>query len=317
MKIVLLDGYTTNPGEFKWTQLEQLGEFDVYDWTDRADVVARAKDAEAVISNKVVLDRDLMEQLPNLKYIGILATGTDCIDLKAAKELGITVTNVPVYANYSVPQLAFALILELCYATERHSQSIKEERVWSNQPYNSYWLKPLVGLEGKKLGVFGMGKIGQQVATIGRAFGMEIIAYDVVCPDLPNVEWVDLNDLFKQSDVISLCCPLIPSTEGIINKNTLALMKPTAFLINTARGKLVVDQDLADALNSGQIAGAGVDVLTTEPPAIDNPMLDAKNAVITPHIGWATVEARKRLISETANNLEMFVKGTPCNVVNK
>lgn len=317
MKLVILDGYTTNPGDLSWDALAQFGELDLYEWTEQADVVKRLQGADAAFTNKVKLDAAIMDALPQLKYIGIMATGMDCVDLEAASARGIVVTNVPVYANYSVAQLVFALILELCYRIDLHHASITVERHWSNQPYNSYWLKPLIGLDGKTLGVIGMGKIGERVAAIGTAFGMKILAHDVFQRDLPNVTWVELDELYQNSDVISIHCPLFDSTRGMINKDSLRKMKPSAFFINTSRGPLMVDQDVADALNNGVIAGAGLDVLGSEPPAPDNPLLDAKNVVLTPHIGWATIDARKRLINIVADNVAAFISGSPVNVINK
>ena len=316
MKLVVLDGYTTNPGDLSWDALRQFGEIQVYDWTKADEIVERLKGVEAVFTNKVKLGEEHFSKLPDLKYIGVIATGFDNIDLKAARQYGIAVSNVPVYANYSVPQLTFALILELCYHLDKHSKSVTQELYWSNNTYNSYWLNPLIGLDGKTLGVIGMGRIGQQVANIGTAFGMKILAYDVYKRELPNVEWVEVEELLKRSDIVSIHCPLMDSTRGIINKETLALMKPEAFFINTSRGPLMVDQDVADALNEGKIAGAGLDVLGSEPPAKDNPLLKAKNVVITPHIGWATINARKTLIETAAENLKAFLLGEAKNVVN-
>ena len=316
MKMILLDGYTTNPGDLSWSPLEKLGELTVYDWTEQEDVVNRLQGAQVAFTNKVRLTAEHMDALKELKYIGIIATGMDCVDLEAAKERGIVVTNVAVYANFSVAQLTFALILELCYRIDLHNRSIVEDLYWSKQPYNSYWLKPLVGLENKTLGIIGMGKIGERVAAIGTAFGMKVLAYDVYQRELPNVTWVELEELLRNSDVVSTHCPLFDSTRGIINKDSLSLMKPTAFFINTSRGPLMVDQDVADALNNGVIAGAGLDVLNGEPPSLDNPLLSAKNIILTPHIGWATVDARTRLVSEVANNLESYQNGDPKNVVN-
>jgi glycerate dehydrogenase len=315
MKLVILDGYTTNPGDLSWLTMERFGELSVYDWTEPEDITKRLIGAQAVFVNKVKLTAEHMTALPELKYIGILATGSDGIDLTASKECGITVTNVPVYANYSVAQLTFALILELCYRIDLHNRSIVEDHYWSKQIYNSYWLKPLIGLNSKILGIIGMGKIGERVAAIGNALGMIILAYDVYPRDLPNVRWVNLEELLKTSDVVTIHCPLLDSTQGLINKDTLALMKPTAFFINTSRGRLMVDEDVADALNNGIIAGAGLDVLGSEPPDINNPLLSAKNVIITPHIGWATVEARSQLIKIAEENFENYLKGNAINVV--
>jgi glycerate dehydrogenase len=317
VKIVVLDGYTTNPGDLDWSVLEHLGETIVYDKTEKDEIVPRAGEAQAVITNKVPLTADILFQLPRLQYIGILATGTDHIDLKAAAARGILVTNVPLYANYSVSQLTFALILELCYRIDLHHRSIVDEFHWSTQAYNSYWLQPLIGLDGKTLGIIGLGKIGQRVAAIGTAFGMNIIAYDLFPCAHPNVQFVTPEELLRTADFVTLHCPLIETSSGMINKKTLAMMKPDAYLINTSRGDLVVEQDLADALNSGHLAGAGLDVLSREPPLKDHPLLHAKNCILTPHIGWATIDARAWLIRQAAENLKAFMRGSVLNAVNE
>jgi glycerate dehydrogenase len=316
LKIVVLDGYTTNPGDLDWSALERLGETVIYDKTEKEEIVSRLREAQAVITNKVPLTANVLSQLSQLQYIGILATGMDHVDLKAAEARGIRVTNVPTYANYSVSQLAFALILELCYRIDLHHRSIVDEFYWSAQPYNSYWLQPLIGLDEKTLGIIGMGKIGQRMAVIGAAFGMHIIAYDLFPREYPNVRFVTLEELLKTSDFVTIHCPLIEATSGMINKKTLAMMKHGACFINTSRGDLVVEQDLADALNSGHLAGAGLDVLSQEPPAKDHPLLHAKNCILTPHIGWATTNARAWLIRQAADNLEAFIQGIALNVVN-
>ena len=315
MRIVILDGYTTNPNDLDWDPLERLGDLTVYDWTEPEEVILRARDAQIIFTNKVRLDDEIFAKLPELRYIGILATGTDCVDLKAAAKRGIAVSNVPVYADYSVPQLAFALILELCYKTGLHSKVITEDLFWCRQKYNSFWLSPLVGLEGKTLGIIGLGKIGQRMASIGTAFGMNISAYDAFPREIPGISWLSLEELLQGSDIVTIHCPLLPSTRGMINKTTLSMMKPSAFFINTSRGPLMVDEDVADALNREFIAGAGLDVLGSEPPRDDNPLLKAKNVVITPHIGWATVEARRKLILEGAKNLYAFLNNESRNRV--
>jgi glycerate dehydrogenase len=307
MKIVVLDGYTTNPGDLDWSALERLGETVIYDKTEKDEIVPRSREAQAVITNKVPLTADILSQLPKLQYIGILATGMDHVDLKAAEDRGIRVANIPAYADRAVSQLAFALILELCYRIDLHHRSIVDEFYWSTQPYNSYWLQPLIGLDGKTLGIIGMGKIGQRVAVIGTAFGMHVIAYDLFPHEYPNVQFVTMEELLQTADFVTLHCPLIEATSGMINKKTLAMMKSSAYLINTSRGGLVVEEDLADALNSGRLAGAGLDVLSQEPPMKDYPLLHAKNCILTPHIGWATTNARAGLIRQTADALEAFL----------
>lgn len=316
MNIVILDGYTTNPGDLDWKPLESLGQLTAYGFTTPEQVLERLRGADVAITNKVKLGPAEMDALPKLKYIGILATGMDCIDLPAARQRGITVTNVPVYANYSVSQLAIALMLEMCYSIEKHSRSVTEDKYWSSYPYNSYWLKPLVGLHGKTLGVVGMGRIGRQTASIGLAFGMKILAFDVFHSEIPGVEWTDVDTLLQESDFVSLHCPLTEETRGMINAESLRKMKKSACLINTSRGPLIKSTDLAEALNDGVIAGAALDVLEKEPPAADDPLLTAKNIIITPHIGWATLEARGTLISEVAENIAAFTRGEKRNVVN-
>jgi len=317
MKLVVLDGFTANPGDLDWKALEKIGELSVYDSTEPGEVLERLQGADVAITNKVRMTEEIMAALPDLKYIGILATGTDCVDLAAAKKRGIVVTNVPAYSNHSVAQLTFALILELCHRVDRHNQSVTQEKFWSRQPYNSYWLNPLTELYGKTLGVIGTGKIGQRVIAIGKAFGMNVVVYSRTKRDIPDVTWLTLEELLRTSDVVSINCPLTEVTRGMINRETLGMMKRSAFFINTSRGPLMVDQDLADALNNGVIAGAGLDVLGKEPPEIDNPLLNAKNVIITPHIGWATMEARRRLIDITADNIAAFINHEDKNVVNK
>ncbi len=308
MKLVVLDGYTTTRDGLNWDNLKKYGELMVHDWTEPSQVMEFAKDATALFTNKVKLDRAIISALPELKYIGILCTGTDCVELEAAKELGIEVTNVPSYAQYSVPQLAFALILELCYNIREHVDSVMKEQLWSKQKYNTYWLKPLTGLESRTLGVIGMGKIGRNTAAIGQAFGMNVIAYDVFHCDMPNIRWGSIEEVIRESDVISLHCPLTPETDKLINKRTLSMMKPTAFLINTSRGGLVNEADLIEALDNGTIAGAGLDVICHEPPHENDPMFSCKNLIITPHIGWATLEARSRIINIVEENFKAFLQ---------
>jgi len=306
MKLVVLDGYTTTRDGLEWNNLKKYGELETYDWTTPEELMGRAKDADALFTNKVKLGREAFSALPKLKYIGLLCTGKDSVDTEAADEFGIKVTNVPAYAEHSVPQLAFALILELCYGIRDHVDYVMADKKWSSHGYNTYWLKPLIGLEGKKLGVVGMGSIGRNVARIGQAFGMKVIAYDVIRSNLPDVEWASVEEVIRSSDFLSLNCHLTKDTEKMINQRTLAMMKPTAYLINTSRGGLVDEAALIDALNNGVIAGAGLDVIELEPPRADDPLFETKNLIITPHIGWATLEARQKIIKIVEDNFSEF-----------
>lgn len=319
INIVVLDGYTLNPGDNPWTEFEALGNLTVYDRTiNPADIVPRSKDADVLITNKTPITKETIDQLPRLKYIGVIATGYNVVDFKYARQKGIPVTNIPEYGTVNVAQFTFALLLELCHHVGHHDKVVKEGK-WSNQPDFCFWDYPLIELYGRTLGIVGFGRIGRRVGEIGRAFGMNILAYDTYRQNPPSYpfEWAEVEDLLKRSDVVSLHCPLFPENTGMINKNTLKLMKKSAFLINVARGGLVVDEDLADALNKGVIAGAALDVVGfTEPPKADNPLLKAKNCIVTPHIAWATLEARKRLMHTAAENLKAFLEGKPINVVN-
>jgi len=317
MKIVILDGYTLNPGDLSWDELLALGECDIYDRTPPELILARAQDAEITLTNKVVLDRAIIEALPRLKYVGLLSTGTNVVDLAAAAEKNIPVTNVPAYATPSVAQMVFALLLELTQRVGHHSRTVREGR-WAASEDFCYWDYPLVELHGLTMGIVGFGSIGSAVARIAQGFGMKVVAYDVEAEKLTGsaVEFLDLDALFTVSDVVSLNCPLTPETEGLANAERLSRMKKTAFLINTSRGPVVNDHDLADALNSGGLAGAGLDVLSVEPPAPDNPLLKARNCLITPHIAWATRDARARLMRTVVQNLKAFLAGSPQNVVN-
>jgi len=316
VKIVVLDGYTMNPGDLSWEGLERLGECTVYDRTPPEKVVERAAGAEIILTNKVPFDRERLARLPALKYIGVLATGYNIIDTAAARERGIVVTNVPTYATQSVAQLVFALVLELAHHAGDHSRGVHESR-WTRSPDFCYWDWPLVELDGLVMGIVGFGRIGRAVADMARAFGMKVLAHDAAAPPQTGAESVDLETLFRRSDVVSLHCPLTPETEDLVNAKRLALMKPTALLINTSRGPVVNERDLADALNTGRIAGAGLDVLSTEPPKADNPLLGAKNCILTPHIAWATRAARERLMKTVVANVRAFLAGRPQNVVNE
>jgi glycerate dehydrogenase len=317
MKIVVLDGYTLNPGDLTWEGLEALGDTTVYDRTPAGQVVERAQDADVVLVNKVLMTREVQAQLPELEYIGVLATGYNIVDTEAARERGIVVTNIPTYGTQSVAQMVFAHLLNLTQHVAHHSDTVKAGR-WSNSVDWSYWDFPMIELHGLTMGVFGYGRIGRNTAAIAKAFGMQVIAFDEYVHDSgdPNVRMVDLDTLFKESDALSFHCPLTPETEGVCNAARLATMKPTAFVINTSRGPVINNADLADALNRGVIAGAGLDVLDIEPPTMDNPLLTAKNAYITPHISWATKSARARLMGTAVANVKAFAEGRSENVVN-
>lgn len=315
MNIVYLDGYTLNPGDLSWEPLEKLGKLTVYDRTEPEKIVERAAEADAILTNKVVLDAQILAQLPRVRYIGVTATGYNIIDVKAARAQGITVTNVRGYSTPAVAQHTFALLLALTNHAELHSQSVRTGD-WAHAVDWCYWKTPLVELSGKTLGLIGLGDIGAQVARIALAFGMRVLAHrKSSAPAEAGVELVGLDELFKESDVVSLHCPLTDETSGIINADSLACMKPTAYLINTGRGGLIMEQDLADALNASRLAGAAADVLSTEPPQADNPLLTAPNCLITPHIAWAMSESRTRLMQLTAENIAAFQQGTPRNVV--
>lgn len=316
MKICILDGYTLNPGDLSWSELSQIGKTDVYDRTPEDLIIERASNAEIVLTNKTPLSRATLEHLPNIKYIGVLATGFDVVDIKAAEERGIIVSNIPSYGTESVAQMVFALLLEHCHHVQRHSDAVMEGQ-WGRNPDWCFWNYPLVELKGKTMGIVGFGRIGLQTARIASAFGMRILAYDAYNRDidLPDFQWADLPELMKLSDVVSLHCPLTPQTEGMINSENLSMMKRTSVIINTSRGKLVNNEDLAAALNAGVIAGAGLDVLAVEPPEDTNPLLKAKNCIITPHIAWATKEARSRLLDLAVDNIKAFVVGSPKNIV--
>ena len=317
MKIVVLDGYCMNPGDLSWDALREFGEVVVYDRTPAADAVARAHGADAVLMNKTPLPADTLARLPQLKFIGVLATGYNVVDIEAARGQGIIITNVPTYGTASVAQFVFALLLELCHNVRLHADAVRAGE-WSRNADWSFWKSPLVELEGKTMGVVGFGRIGRSVGRIADAMGMRVIANDTYQGNLPayhGFRWAALDELLRESDVVSLHSPLLPETQGMIHADTLALMKPSAFLINTSRGPLVVDQDLADALNAGRLAGAGLDVLSVEPPAETNPLLSARNCLVTPHIAWATREARARLMDAVAGNISAWISGNPRNVI--
>lgn len=317
MKIVVLDGYCLNPGDLAWDALRKLGDVEVHDRTRIDEVVDRALGAQIVFTNKTPLPGYILDQLPDLRYVGVLATGYNIVDVEHATSRGVVVTNIPTYGTASVSQFVFALLLELCHNVRVHADAVRAGE-WSHNTDWCFWKSPLVELAGKTMGIVGFGRIGRRTARIADAMGMTVLAHDTYQgnpPDYPGFRWAGLDDLLRESDVVSLHSPLFPETRGMINARTLALMKPTAFLINTSRGPLIVDRDLADALNRGVIAGAGLDVLSVEPPASDNPLLTARNCLVTPHIAWATREARSRLMDLAISNVTAFLAGTPQNVV--
>ncbi|MGI8634240.1 MAG: D-2-hydroxyacid dehydrogenase [Segetibacter sp.] len=319
MKIVILDGYTLNPGDLSWDELKKLGDVTIYDRTPVDKVVERSTGAEIVFTNKTPVTEDAINSLPSLKFIGVLATGYNIVNTEVAKAKGIIVANVPGYGTPSVVQMTFALLLELCQHVQQHSEAVREGK-WARSPDFCFSDYPLVELEGKTLGIIGFGSIGQQVGDVATAFGMNIIGNSRTWTNQshrPNFRWAEVPELLAQSDVVSIHCPLFPETKGLINKETLRTMKRSAFLLNTSRGPIIVDNDLANALNDEVIAGAGIDVLSVEPPSKDNPLFAAKNCIITPHIAWATKEARARLMDTTVSNLAAFLNGNPVNVVNK
>lgn len=313
LSIVALDALQLN--DLDWSALEALGDVTRYDGTAPDQVLARAQDADVLLVNKVKLPEGVLSQLPKLKYVGVLATGYDNVDTAAAASRNIAVTNVPGYSSDSVAQLTFALLLELCHHTGEHSRRVLEEKAWSRQPYYCFWDFPLSELAGRTMGVVGLGRIGVRVAEIARAFGMNVIAYTRTPKTIEDVKCVDFDTLLAESDVISLNCPLTEQTRSLINADALAKMKKTAYLINTSRGGVIVEDDLRRALDAGVIAGAAVDVLSSEPPAEDNPLLGAKNIVVTPHIAWATTEARTRLLTIVTDNLSAYLRGERLNRV--
>jgi glycerate dehydrogenase len=315
MRIVVLDGFTLNPGDLSWDALTALGPCEIYDRTSLAELPSRTADREILLTNKMLLNRATIEGLPKLKYIGVTATGTNIVDLGAAHERGILVTNVPAYGTASVAQTTMALLLELCHGAGHHAQTVRQGR-WSQSLDFSYWDQPLIELSGLTLGIVGFGRIGRCVAQLADAFGMKVLAYTPrPKPDSGFVQWVDLETLFHQSDVVTLHCPLTPETRGLVNTERISWMKPSAFLLNSSRGQLIDEPALAAALNSGKIAGAGLDVLSLEPPRLDNPLLQAKNCIITPHFAWGTRAARQRLMEISVANVRAFLNGRPENVV--
>jgi glycerate dehydrogenase len=318
MKIVVLDGYTLNPADMSWEDLEMLGDLIVYNRTPEEKVVERIADAEIVLTNKVILTKEILQKTPSVKYIGVTATGYNVVDTASARELGITVTNVPAYSTDSVAQLAFAFVLEFCHHIGEHNRAV-HDGVWTSSEDFSFWNYPLIELAGKTLGIIGFGSIGQATAKIAAAFGMNVIVFNRtnrIELETDKIKFADLEQVLGQSDFISLHCPLTNQTQGLINKETIAKMKNGAFLINTSRGPVIAEQDVADALNCGKLAGVGVDVVSEEPIREDNPLLRAKNCIITPHFGWAPKESRERLMNTIIKNIKAYMENRPINVVN-
>ena len=320
-KIVVLDGYTENPGDLSWDELEKLGELKVYDrtsFTDDDEIISRIGDAAYVYTNKTPIRKAVLDACPGIRFISMLATGYNVVDVAAAKEKGIPVCNIPTYGTAAVAQFAIALLLEICHHIGHHNNAVHAGR-WTNSADWCFWDYPLIELEEKTMGIIGLGRIGQRTAAIAKALGMKVIAYDEHPGDAGKVvaDYVDLETLLTTSDVIALHCPLFPSTEGIINKESISKMKDGVIILNNSRGPLIVEKDLADALNSGKVAAAGLDVVSSEPIKNDNPLLQAKNCFITPHISWAPKESRQRLMDAAVDNLRQFLAGTPVNVVNK
>ncbi|WP_308764291.1 D-2-hydroxyacid dehydrogenase [uncultured Bacteroides sp.] len=316
MKIVVLDGYGLNPGDLSWDAVSQLGELTVYDRTSSEEVIARSAGAEAILTNKTVITAEIMEALPDLKYIGVLATGYNVVNIDAAREKSIVVTNIPAYSTPSVAQMVFAHILNIAQQVQHHSEEVRKGR-WTNNADFCFWDTPLIELREKKIGLVGLGHTGFNTARIAIGFGMQVTAYtsksSLQLP--PEIKKRTLDELFSECDIVSLHCPLTDETKELVNAERLRLMKPTAILINTGRGPLVNEQDLADALNAGKLYAAGLDVLSSEPPKADNPLLTARNCYITPHIAWASLEARTRLMDILVENIKAFQAGKPVNNV--
>ena len=320
MKIVILDGYTENPGDLSWSELEKLGELVVYDrtsLTDESEVIARLAGAEIAITNKTPISRTVIDACPDLKFITMLATGYNVVDYTYAREKGISLSNVPAYGTAAVGQFAIAMLLEICHHVAYHSDTVHNGK-WERSADWCYWDHPLIELAGKTMGIIGFGRIGQQTGQIAKAMGMRILAHSPHPSDGGREigEYVALDTLLAESDVIALHCPLVPETAGIINRDTIAKMKDGVIILNNSRGQLIVEQDLADALNSGKVYAAGLDVVSSEPIKGDNPLLKAKNCIITPHISWAPKESRQRIMDATVQNVQAYLNGTPINVVN-
>ncbi len=318
MKIVVLDGYTLNPGDLSWTELEKLGACTCYDRTPPENIVERIGDAAIAFTNKTPLTRDILQQCPALRYVGVLATGYNVVDVAAAKEQGIIVTNIPTYGTSAVAQYVFALLLEICHHVGAHHEAVQAGE-WAQRGDFSFWNYPLIELKDKTMGIIGFGRIGQVTAQIANAFGMKVLAYDNYRKkelETDVLRYAELDEIYASADVISLHCPLFDSTRGMINKASLAKMKPGVIIINTSRGPLIVEEDLAEALANGQVFAAALDVVATEPIEADSPLLSAPNCIITPHIAWAPKESRERLLGIAVDNLSAFLAGSPVNVVN-
>ena len=313
-KIVVLDGYVLNPGDLDWTPLEAHGELAVYDRTDPKDVVKRIGDAEIIITNKTFLTREMILLAPRLKYIGVLATGYNVLDMEAAREKGIVVTNIPAYSTDAVAQFTFALLLEITNRVQRHSDAVIQDNRWTTCIDFSFWDYPLIELASKKMGIVGYGAIGKAVGKIAKAMNMEILAYSPSL-DPKHPDWASIETIYRESDIISLHLPLTEQSREMVNKDTIAKMKDGVIILNTGRGLLINEQDLADALNSGKVYAAGVDVVSVEPIKADNPLLKAKNIIITPHIAWAPKQTRERLLGIAIRNVEHFLAGKPINRV--
>ena len=318
MKIVVLDGYAANPGDLNWDELKALGECTIYDRTAPGEVLKRSADAEVILTNKTIITAEHIAALPALKYIGVLATGYNIVDIGAAKEHNIIVTNIPAYSTASVAQMVFAHLLNITSQVQHHSEEVHKGR-WTQSKDFCFWDTPLIELQGKKLGIVGLGHTGMATARIAFGFEMEVCAYTSKSPlQLPHgIKKMELDELFAKCDIVSLHCPLTDATREMVNARRLALMKPTAIIINTGRGQLINEQDLADALNCGKIYAAGIDVLSQEPPLAANPLLNARNCYITPHIAWASTAARQRLMGIMLNNIRAYLEGKPINNVAK
>ena len=319
MKIVVLDGYTLNPGDLSWGGLEKLGEVTVYDRTPNDKIIERIGDSEAVYTNKTLITKEILDACPGIKFIGVLATGYNVVDVNAAKEKGIPVCNVPTYGTTAVSQFVFALLLEICHHAWDHNLAVKKGD-WTNNQDFCFWNYPLIELAGKTMGIIGYGRIGQATGKIAQAFGMKVLAFDKYKNkelECETMQYAELDTLLKESDVISLHCPLFPETENIMNKGNITKCKDGVMIINTSRGGLVAEQDMAQALKDGKVFGFAADVVSTEPIKMDNPLLNAPNTILTPHIAWAPKEARARLMDTAIGNLKAFKDGEPTNVVNK